>query len=1095
MAMAGIWLFYALILQPGKTAAKGFLARLLDDPQVRQALEQKPKTLRLVLKALHGEHEKILEEGGEPLSEARAPEFFALLKAQIKGNALEIPTVYVMPRDFPFQALTLAQAGSRETFLLVRSDVLSSPELPRPGLGRPGTDAAEEILIASRPGLGRPGTDAAEEILIASRILAHEVQHLKDQRSSWLAFPGFALASLILGFAIGAVHAVTNPWDWNQAAQALWAIGLSVPGAYALKFLLRAILEWRAILVEAGGWGVWNSLRAAVRFAKNDLALKGPLKGGLGSSGPTSADDKKPEYYRSVPDWAKGLRAEREAFQNQAKLERYQEELESLRPLARWMARFYVRLREQGIQRPPNLLTLQDALNWAAYARKFESEKGWDLGLAVAKGIDAMFLNALPAEKHEGRDLRAELEQITKDLGMEKRKRAVEKDGRKIEIEEWALPHWLKIPQKLARSPLRLEEIQGQKGEMEALDESSNLFEAAEVGALESPDYILTETVRERLRDLVTLYSTDHKKKFFPLIIGPTGEGKSSLIQYLFTLPEVRGKLGGRAVPVVPIPVKEGMTRRELLGGKGARGIELGFLALAAMNGWVLVLEELNQANGEFLKALNDVLHQIRKQGAFEFEVGGQTIRIKAHPHFWVAGTENPEEGNYAFSRNPHPPDFMKRWVVRYYDRIPPAEQAEIMLGLAAKWHGADFAKRHGLNLNFFENLVTLFHEKVREMAASGKLGGDNQEPYEFNRRTLHRFLRRYLHDLQLYESEGRRLDKRTRHLLLARELMEAYGIELRAASERQALWDKMNVVFKLQGELGIERKDIQLKITGLYRKGNVLIVEEGLVSLELPIRGNGGSRVPGPEHGLTLVPSLARSVYRSLRNRQFKEPEFSTGPTGTAKTSKQHWIAHLLGEPLFSITLDEMTPIGEFHGGYLKDAETGEFLFKPGVVARAMMHDPEGLLKRKNGKMPLSAAEARRLARLGATLVVNEGNSNTNLETINPVFDNGVLNLRDGQHAAVAGAGFHIAVTWNPVGEGYVGYPMSPAFTSRGQTVWHPSDPADEEALSLDKGSSKEQKETEAQRLKGLLEEELAEIILDQLTGVVRHQIVPDGK
>lgn len=1046
-AMSGAGLSY-FFLQTGEKFGLDYIERSLADPTFRQDLARNPGIRRFISRLLNADHEKILRQGGTPLSEAQAPGLYENLKALAKAEGLELPSVYLMPSSFPFQALALTTSGARKPLLLAHPGLLIHPE--------------------------------------RAKILAHEFQHLKDQRKSWLAFPAFALASLILGSIWGAYHAVANSPDWLQAALALV---LSIPGYYAVKFLHRAMLEWRAIRGAGNAKGRRDSLLMALRFARRDLSPQNKLKG-LGM--PATAEDQKSEYYTRVPDWAKGLEAESGLFQNKADLERYQQELQGLRPLARWMAHFYARLREQDIQRPPNLLTLQDPLNWAAYARKFENMKGWDLAAAVSAGIDAMFLNALPPESYDDRELRVELEQLKKDLGMEKKTSKVKKDGQEIETEEWTFPDWVPVPKHLQRVPIKLDQAEIQKEDMEALDEQPNLFEAAEVGALEAPDYIETMTVLSRLRDLAALYSTDHKKKFFPLIIGPTGEGKSSLIQYFFSRPELRAQLGGRTVPVVPIPVKEGMTRRELLGGKGVRGIELGFLALAAMNGWVLVLEELNQANGEFLKALNDVLHQIRKQGYFEFEVGGQTIRVKAHPHFWVVGTENPEEGNFAFSRNPHSPDFMKRWVARYYGKIPPAEQAEIMLGLAAKWHGAEFIKRHDLTLGFFEHLVTQFHEKVREMLASGRLGGDSQEPYEFNRRTLHRFLRRYLSDLQLYESQNRRLDERTKHLLLARELTEAYGIELRTAAERQSLWDKMNIVFKLQSQYKIERKDIQLKVTGLYQKGNKLVVEENLVPIELPLRRNGGPRVPGPEHRLTLVPSLARSLYRSLRNRQFHEPEFSTGPTGTAKTSKQYLIAHLLGEPLFSITLDEMTPISEFHGGYLKDAQTGEFIFKPGVVARAMMHDPEGLLKRKEGKMPLSAAEARKLSRLGATLVVNEGNTNTNLETINPVFDNGVLNLRDGQHTAVAGAGFHIAVTWNPVGEGYVGYPMSPAFTSRGQEVWHPSDPSEDTAPEVGSRAGREQQQAEARRLKELLEEETAEIILDQLTGVVRHQIQP---
>ncbi|MDD5656501.1 MAG: AAA family ATPase, partial [Elusimicrobia bacterium] len=680
----------------------------------------------------------------------------------------------------------------------------------------------------------------------------------------------------------------------------------------------------------------------------------------------------------------------------------------------------------------------------------------------------------------------------------------------------------------------------------------------------ERMDFIITPTVKERLDELLTLYSLDHKEKFFPLLIGDTGEGKSTLVKYMFTETlRANPHLGGRTVPVISFPVKETTGGRELLGGNGANGIELGALAMAVKHGYVLVLEELNMANGEFLKSLNNVLQQISMLGYFEFEVGGQSIRIQAHPHFWIVGTENDSEGNYAYTRNEHSPDFVKRWIVNRYGRIPPSEQATIMRGLAMRWAAKhmglpkewdfDFASHamqkrdegkeltsqersaletlatvqkyvdgHGLTQAFLEKLVVDFHEPIRKGAkGNSDLGGDLQEPYEFNRRTLHRFLKRYLYDLKYYETAGRAIDDRTRHLLLARELMEAYGSEVRDEPAKKSIWDEMNTHFALTSQHHINRENIEIKVRGLYQKDGKLIVDEQLVPLVMRMRGYDDKHMPGPKHRLTLIPSLAANVYRNLRNRQFRQHQLFTGPTGTGKTRESFFVSHLLKEPLFSLSVHDQLPLSTFHGGFvrkrpeamtvagkpvaeilpkemlddmvgtLRKAIAGalnmeqtelvnamlkklalggpaadEFKFLAGILARAMMYDPFGLLKRgPDGKLNMTMAEIRNNPDIGAGMIFDEANAATIIESVNPALDFGVLILSDGHRAAVAGGGFNATLAMNPVGEGYAGYPLSSALRSRTQTVHHGGN---------------------------IKEDELAELLLDEFTGVKRWKLLP---
>lgn len=989
------------------------------------------------------ELDRALASGGRLASAGEPVVARARAAAEVAG--VRMPRVVVMPASYGDSARSIGVQGSPESLLLVRETLASSPQ--------------REL------------------------VLAHEMQHVKDLAGLRFAVPDLAAASAL---AAGAAAAASGLLAWAglpgfdaQLWTSLAAAAVAGPAFWALRlaheFLLERKADLAAVAMTGDAKGLLSALgsRRALALRWRGLARDLGLRPGVASRAfPAVAApaDTGPAYYKEVPAWAERLAPDEQAFKTPEEKARYDEQVEQLRPLARWMAHFYARLRERGVQAEPNVLTIQDLLNWVRFMRKFSGKRGWKLdakpepmlkedgtpsldkdgdpilmGSSLLKGLEAMFELTLPPAGPSipggpaaARDLRFEVRAELQRLAPVLEQLAMPRDLER-KREEIVLPSGPRVA--------------------EVLDETPTLYHGDEIESQDGPDYVVTETVRKRRDDLLTLFDRRHEDKFFPLLLGDTGDGKSSLVKHLFAMPALRQRLG-RAVPVVSLPMKEAMARRELLGGKGKNGIEYGFLTIAAMNGWVLVLEELDQTTDEFRKALNDVLHEIRKDGQFSFEVAGKTVRVPVHPHFWVVGTGNGTDGNFSITRNRFTRDFIKRWVPRYYRGFPPAEEAEIMLGLAKRWYGADFADRHGLTLQRFEKLVTDFHQIVREMVAAGSLGGDLAEPYEFNRRTLHRFLKRFLFDLQSYESAGKELDAETWHRLFAREVMEAYGAELRKEGERQAIWDHLNTQFELESKYGITMDDVALEVRGLRREGGRLVVDEKLVPISIPLRENGGSRVPGAGSRLTVIPTLARNVYRNLRNRQFREHQFSTGPTGTGKTEEEKFVAHLLGEPLFTMTLDEQTPMGELHGSWINDPESGGFKFVPGILSRAMAYDPEGFLK---GDKKPSAAEVRRNPRVGATLLINEGNASPILESINPALDDGILSLSDGAHAAVAGAGFHVRVTVNPVSEGYGGYPMSPALKSRAQIVEHPGD---------------------------WPEDELAEILVDQLTGVVRYRL-----
>ncbi|KOC69196.1 Midasin, partial [Habropoda laboriosa] len=180
------------------------------------------------------------------------------------------------------------------------------------------------------------------------------------------------------------------------------------------------------------------------------------------------------------------------------------------------------------------------------------------------------------------------------------------------------------------------------------------------------PDnYVLTETVKQNLKDLVRVVSIG---KMPVLLQGDTSVGKTSLITYL-------AKASGHIC--VRINNHEHTDLQEYVGtyvadSSGKLVFKEGILVDAMRKGYWIILDELNLAPSDVLEALNRVLDDNR-----ELFIPETQQVVKAHDNFMLFATQNPPGlygGRKVLSRA-----FRNRFVELHFDEIPPKELQVIL--------------------------------------------------------------------------------------------------------------------------------------------------------------------------------------------------------------------------------------------------------------------------------------------------------------------------------------------------------------------------------------------------------------------------------
>ena len=179
------------------------------------------------------------------------------------------------------------------------------------------------------------------------------------------------------------------------------------------------------------------------------------------------------------------------------------------------------------------------------------------------------------------------------------------------------------------------------------------------------PHYIITPFIERNLLNLVRATST---RRFPVLLQGPTSSGKTSMIEYL-------ARISGNKF--VRINNHEHTDLQEYLGSyisgpDGRLQYQEGILVNALLEGYWIVLDELNLAPTDVLEALNRLLDDNK-----ELFVPETQQLIRPHQNFMLFATQNPPGmygGRKVLSRA-----FKNRFLELHFDDIP-EDELEVIL-------------------------------------------------------------------------------------------------------------------------------------------------------------------------------------------------------------------------------------------------------------------------------------------------------------------------------------------------------------------------------------------------------------------------------
>lgn len=494
-------------------------------------------------------------------------------------------------------------------------------------------------------------------------------------------------------------------------------------------------------------------------------------------------------------------------------------------------------------------------------------------------------------------------------------------------------------------------------------------------------NYILTESVRENLKDLARIVSIG---KLPVLLQGPTSAGKTSLIEYV-------AKRSGNYC--LRINNHEHTDLQEYIGTytadcSGTLSFKEGVLVQAMRNGYWIILDELNLASSDILEALNRVLDDNREL----FIPETQTL-VQAHPNFMLFATQNPPGlygGRKTLSRA-----FKNRFIELHFSEIPRNELKVIL------------EKRCLIPPSYAKKMVdTMSALQVnRKTTVKGS----------FTLRDLFRWGNRYTY------ADKALLDDNTydwnQHLVDEGYL--ALSAKIRNDDEVAAIETTLFAHF---------RKKINLD--NLYELSDHTspVTSDILKTIAAHPRYN----------GIVWTFNMRRMAVLAAKAIQFNEPVLLVGPTGCGKTTICQILADTVPTQLRILNCHMHTEGADFLGGlrpFRGDQSATEsrqlFEWANGPLVLAMLDGSYFLADE------ISLAEDSVLERLNCilepertVLLAEKGGVTEDFISADDVLNNA------GEFIIVARNGFQFLATMNPGGD-FGKKELSPALRNRFTEIW----------------------------------------------------------
>lgn len=487
-------------------------------------------------------------------------------------------------------------------------------------------------------------------------------------------------------------------------------------------------------------------------------------------------------------------------------------------------------------------------------------------------------------------------------------------------------------------------------------------------------DYILTQSVRKNLTDLVRIVSIG---KLPVLLQGDTAVGKTSLITYL-------AKSSGNKC--VRINNHEHTDLQEYIGSyvadvNGKLVFREGLLVEAMRKGHWIILDELNLAPSDVLEALNRVLDDNR-----ELFIPETQETVKANKNFMLFATQNPP-GAYG-GRKMLSRAFRNRFVELHFNEIPPKELETI---LHKRCHMAPSYAKKMINV-----MMELQTRRRGSAAFAGKQGF-------ITLRDLFRWGERY----RLAQNTDKLYDW-DQHL--ADEGYLALAGRVRRSEEKKEILDVLQKhlkrtvepynLFTLSKKTSTVTKQILEKIHNNQQKYRNIVWTYNMRQLAVLV----------------------------AKAMQFKEPVLLVGETGGGKTTVCQLIAENNNQKLITVNCHMHTESSDFIGGlrpvrdHSNNDSTKLFEWVDGPLVEAMVNGNVFLADE------ISLADDSVLERLNSLLEP---------ERTLLIAEKGIdLNNPKNSEQIVAHKNFYFIGTMNPGGD-FGKKELSPALRNRFTEIW----------------------------------------------------------
>nr|XP_019536538.2 midasin [Aedes albopictus] len=490
----------------------------------------------------------------------------------------------------------------------------------------------------------------------------------------------------------------------------------------------------------------------------------------------------------------------------------------------------------------------------------------------------------------------------------------------------------------------------------------------------ECENYILTESVRNNLRDLSRIISIG---KLPVLLQGPTSAGKTSLIEYI-------AKRSGNVC--LRINNHEHTDLQEYIGTyvadvTGKLTFKEGVLVEAMRNGFWIILDELNLAPSDILEALNRVLDDNR-----ELFIPETQVVVKAHPNFMLFATQNPPGlygGRKMLSRA-----FKNRFVELHFSEIP-RDELEVIL-----------EKRCLIPKSYAQKMVKVMSELQLNRRSTAK--------QNFTLRDLFRWGNRYTYaDKALladnsYDWNQHLIDEG--YLVLSSKVRNLYETKI----IEEALYTHF-------------RKRVAEENLFSLKKGTSMVTRGILEQLEKQTA----------YENIVWTFDMRRMAVLTAKALEFNEPVLLVGPTGCGKTTICQILATIRGRNLRILNCHMHTEGADFLGGLRpfrdsddsaeKDTKQQLFEWSDGPLVLSMAEGGFFLADE------ISLAEDSVLERLNCVLEP---------ERTLLLAEKGGVTADASEFVITAADGFQFLATMNPGGD-FGKKELSPALRNRLTEIW----------------------------------------------------------